>query len=64
MSQGVECYSCLPKTAWPPTSCISIDEEVVHGIPGERKLSEGDIVSIDVGVKKMDIMVTVQKHFP
>ena len=22
MSQGVECYSCLPKTAWPPTCCI------------------------------------------
>ena len=24
MSQGVECYSCLPKTAWPPTSNISL----------------------------------------
>ena len=30
--------------------CISINEEVVHGIPGERVLEEGDIVSIDCGV--------------
>lgn len=32
------------------TLCISINEEVVHGIPGKRKLEEGDIVSIDCGV--------------
>ena len=30
--------------------CISINEEVVHGIPGKRKLQTGDIVSIDCGV--------------
>ena len=35
---------------FPATLCISINEEVVHGIPGQRKLKEGDIVSIDVGV--------------
>ena len=35
---------------FPGTLCISINEEVVHGIPGQRKLKEGDIVSIDVGV--------------
>lgn len=32
------------------TLCVSIDEEVVHGIPCERELKEGDIVSIDCGV--------------
>jgi methionyl aminopeptidase len=37
---------------FPASACISINEEVVHGIPGERKLIEGDIVSVDVGVKK------------
>jgi methionyl aminopeptidase len=37
---------------FPASSCISINEEVVHGIPGTRKLVDGDIVSIDVGVKK------------
>lgn len=35
---------------FPATVCISINEEVVHGIPGQRKLKEGDIVSLDVGV--------------
>jgi methionyl aminopeptidase len=35
---------------FPATLCISINEEVVHGIPGQRQLKEGDIVSLDVGV--------------
>jgi methionyl aminopeptidase len=34
---------------YPKTLCVSINEEVVHGIPNKRKLQEGDIVSIDVG---------------
>ncbi len=34
---------------YPATVCASINEEIVHGIPGERRLCEGDIVSIDVG---------------
>lgn len=33
-------------------TCISVNEEVVHGIPGGRILVEGDIVGLDVGVKK------------
>lgn len=40
------------KNTYPASSCISINEEVVHGIPGDRKLINGDIVSIDVGVRK------------
>jgi methionyl aminopeptidase len=40
------------KNVFPASSCISINEQVVHGIPGPRKLIENDIVSIDVGVKK------------
>jgi methionyl aminopeptidase len=35
---------------FPASICVSINEEVVHGIPGERRLKEGDIVSLDVGV--------------
>lgn len=31
------------------SACISVNDEVIHGIPGPRKLKEGDIVSIDVG---------------
>jgi methionyl aminopeptidase len=34
---------------FPATLCTSVNEEVVHGIPGPRKLQSGDIVSIDVG---------------
>jgi methionyl aminopeptidase len=34
---------------YPATLCISVNEEVVHGIPGPRKLREGDIVGIDLG---------------
>jgi methionyl aminopeptidase len=36
---------------FPGTLCISINEEVVHGIPGSRRLEEGDIVSVDCGVE-------------
>lgn len=36
---------------YPANICISINEGVVHGIPGTRRLKDGDIVSIDVGVK-------------
>ena len=35
---------------FPGSACISVNEEVVHGIPGDRALKEGDIVTIDVGV--------------
>lgn len=34
---------------FPGTICISINEEVVHGIPGKRKLKEGDIITLDIG---------------
>ncbi|MEE9203158.1 MAG: type I methionyl aminopeptidase [Dehalococcoidia bacterium] len=35
---------------YPANLCVSINDEVVHGIPGERQLQEGDIVSLDFGV--------------
>lgn len=34
---------------FPNATCISINDEVVHGIPGNRKLKKGDIISIDIG---------------
>ncbi len=36
---------------FPAVCCISVNEEVVHGIPGSRILQEGDIVSVDTGCK-------------
>jgi methionyl aminopeptidase len=35
---------------FPASACVSVDDEVVHGIPGNRKLLPGEIVSVDVGV--------------
>lgn len=38
-----------PGKGFPAVTCISVNEEVVHGIPGDRKIQAGDIVSIDCG---------------
>lgn len=37
--------------SFPANLCVSVNDEIVHGIPGERILQEGDIVSLDVGAK-------------
>ena len=42
----------LSSRSFPSSLCISINEEVVHGIPGKKKFKNGDLVAIDVGVKK------------
>lgn len=36
---------------FPAATCVSINEEIVHGIPSERRLQKGDIVSFDIGIK-------------
>jgi methionyl aminopeptidase len=38
-----------PRRPFPASLCISIDDEIVHGIPGERTIRDGQIVSIDAG---------------
>ena len=38
-----------PHHPFPASVCVSIDEEIVHGIPGDRKIRDGQIVSIDAG---------------
>ena len=40
---------------FPGTLCISINNEIVHGIPGDRKFQEGDVVSIDQGAIVVDV---------
>lgn len=42
--------SFLNYEGYPASICISINDEVVHGIPSKRKIKEGDVVSIDIGV--------------
>ena len=44
--------SCKGYYGYPATICASVNEEVVHGIPGHRKLKDGDIISIDLVVNK------------
>ena len=41
--------SFLNYNGFPASACISINDEVIHGIPGDRVLQDGDIVSVDVG---------------
>ena len=50
-SHGAE-PSFLGFNGFPASVCISVNDEVIHGIPGHRVLREGDIVSIDVGAFK------------
>ena len=45
-SRGILCAAACASI------CLSINEEVIHGIPGEYRLQEGDILSVDVGVNK------------
>ena len=40
--------SCKGYHGFPATLCTSVNEEVVHGIPGDRKLKNGDIISVDI----------------
>ena len=50
-SHGAE-PSFLGFNGFPASVCISVNDEIIHGIPGHRVLREGDIVSIDVGAFK------------
>lgn len=49
---------------YPAYTCISINDQVVHGIPGDRALEEGDIVSIDIGVVKNGYFGDAARTFP
>lgn len=43
--------SFLNYEGYPASICVSINDEIVHGIPSRRKIKEGDVVSIDIGVE-------------
>ncbi len=45
-------YRQVGTPPFPATLCISINDTVVHGIPGDRVITDGDLVSLDCGVKK------------
>ncbi len=43
-------YDARDPHAYPASTCISLDSEIVHGIPGDREIRAGQLVSVDVGV--------------
>ncbi len=49
---------------FPKNSCISINDEVVHGIPGSRVINDQDIVKIDIGVNYQGYIADAAKTFP
>ncbi|MBQ2887422.1 MAG: type I methionyl aminopeptidase [Firmicutes bacterium] len=49
---------------FPAALCVSVNDEVIHGIPGPRKLKEGDIVSIDVGAQIHGYCGDAARTFP
>jgi methionyl aminopeptidase len=57
-------YSMRNQKPYPANICSSINEQVVHGIPGPRKLKEGDIVSVDVGVIHDGFVGDAARTFP
>lgn len=49
---------------FPATLCTSVNEEIVHGIPGERVLEEGDIISVDCGAYYQGFHGDAARTFP
>lgn len=49
---------------FPSSSCISVNDEVIHAIPGERVLEEGDIVTVDVGLWHDRVCVDAARTWP
>src|SRR5438445_4498983 len=48
--QGGAIPGFLGYNGFPRSICVSINDEAVHGIPGNRKIAEGDLVSLDLGL--------------
>ncbi len=61
--KGVECsFSGGPD--FPGTICVSVNEEIIHGIPGLRQLKDGDIISVDMGVSYEGLCSDAARTFP
>ncbi|ALA18975.1 MULTISPECIES: type I methionyl aminopeptidase [Chelatococcus] len=49
---------------FPGATCISVNEEIAHGIPGQRRIAAGDLVNIDVSAEKDGIFADTGASFP
>jgi methionyl aminopeptidase len=47
--QVVPTFLGYSQPPYPATICVSVNDEIVHGIPGDREIMDGDVVSIDIG---------------
>jgi methionyl aminopeptidase len=48
---------------YPSSCCVSVNEEIVHGIPGEKLIKEGDLVSVDLGIKYKGLFVDTARTY-
>ena len=49
---------------FPGSACVSVNDEIIHGIPGKRVIREGDIVSLDLGATYMGFVGDCAGTFP
>lgn len=49
---------------FPASICASVNEEIVHGLPNDRKLKEGDVISIDIGTRYKNYIGDSARTFP
>lgn len=56
-------YPTGDSNPFPAGCCISVNDEVIHGIPGNRKLQEGDLVSVDIVVDKDGYFADATRSF-
>jgi len=52
------------RLSYPATLCVSVNEEIVHGIPGPRVLLEGDVVSLDLGLEHQGLFTDMAITIP
>ncbi len=57
-------YKGFPATRFPATLCVSRNEEVIHGIPGNKIIKEGDIVSLDCTIGLDGLLTDSAKTYP
>ncbi len=48
---------------YPAALCVSVNEEVIHGIPSQRRISNGDVVSVDLGIKYKGLFVDTARTY-
>ena len=49
---------------FPSSLCTSLNEEIVHGIPGDRELKDGDLISLDIGIEKRGLFADFATTVP